>query len=905
MPKPATDIDELKRSLSIVDVIGRSVELKKEGREYLGLCPFHGEKTPSFSVVPAKGFYHCFGCGAHGDAIDFIVELNNIDRNASGWLSKVKALVGVEGSATLTPIRPAPPAPVWRPLVPVPDDAPELIGEDGVTVEIVNPKRAGTPKEFTRLRPVDWYAYRLADGGLIGYVLRCEPKGGGKFTPQITYCVGPDGAEGWAMVSLPEPRPLLGLDDLARRGGAPVVVVEGEKAWAAARDMMPNYVAVTWPGGTAAAGRASWSALASRKVLVWPDADPAGLDAARAIVGALEAVGCTVRIINTEGLPKGWDAADAAELEDFQLGQFIKDRAQKPEVAPPPDEAPGEEGKDPEAVPVDGGLEGPQFRCLGYDSGYYYAMPYASRQVSAVPVGALTSRSQLIHLAPLDWWGYRFGDKNGKPQWDAAANAFARWCERVGAFDPSRIRGRGAWFDEGRAVLHLGDHLIVDSERVEIEGFESRYIYEAKAPIEDDRHAVEPATAEEATEIYNVFQKLNWSSPVFGALLAGWCTLAPICGALAWRPHVWLTGRRGSGKSWLIDQIVRPVVGEGAVIVQATSTEAGVRQKMKQDARPVLFDEAEAENKQDARRIQSVIELARQASSESSAEIAKGTVHGHGLSFRTRSMFLMGSINVPLTQAADRSRFTVLSLVAAAYGRAGAQQFEQLQAEVEEHITPAKTRAVRARIYRMIPTIRENAKRFARAAAEVLGSQRAGDQLGALLAGAYALRSDEVVSIEAARTWIAAQSWDEQVEAEEASDEGSLLDEILSAQIRIEGNPGYSGGPQYLQRAVGELVAVAAGLELERDVSGNIANDALGRHGLRVLDHQLMISTTHSELRRILANTPWGAGWSRVLERLPQATVGASVRFAGVRQRAVGIPVNTLPVGPAMGDEDE
>ncbi len=60
--------------VDIVDVVGRHVELKKGGANLMGLCPFHGEKSPSFSVSPAKQFYHCFGCGAHGDAIRFLME---------------------------------------------------------------------------------------------------------------------------------------------------------------------------------------------------------------------------------------------------------------------------------------------------------------------------------------------------------------------------------------------------------------------------------------------------------------------------------------------------------------------------------------------------------------------------------------------------------------------------------------------------------------------------------------------------------------------------------------------------------------------------------------------------------------------------------------------------------------
>ena len=71
--------DELRARLSVVDVVGRVVPLNKKGQNYWGCCPFHNEKTPSFSVNEEKGFYHCFGCGEHGDIISFTMKHNNMD----------------------------------------------------------------------------------------------------------------------------------------------------------------------------------------------------------------------------------------------------------------------------------------------------------------------------------------------------------------------------------------------------------------------------------------------------------------------------------------------------------------------------------------------------------------------------------------------------------------------------------------------------------------------------------------------------------------------------------------------------------------------------------------------------------------------------------------------------------
>ena len=71
--------DEIRERLSIVDVVSRRVPLTKKGLNYWGCCPFHNEKTPSFSVNEDKGFYHCFGCGKHGDIFSFIMETDHLD----------------------------------------------------------------------------------------------------------------------------------------------------------------------------------------------------------------------------------------------------------------------------------------------------------------------------------------------------------------------------------------------------------------------------------------------------------------------------------------------------------------------------------------------------------------------------------------------------------------------------------------------------------------------------------------------------------------------------------------------------------------------------------------------------------------------------------------------------------
>ncbi|HVH79017.1 MAG TPA: DNA primase, partial [Stellaceae bacterium] len=92
MAFPPGFLDELRSRVSLADLVGKRVRLTRKGREYGGLCPFHNEKTPSFYVVEDKGFFHCFGCGAHGDAVGFVMRSENLD-----FIEAIERLAGIAG----------------------------------------------------------------------------------------------------------------------------------------------------------------------------------------------------------------------------------------------------------------------------------------------------------------------------------------------------------------------------------------------------------------------------------------------------------------------------------------------------------------------------------------------------------------------------------------------------------------------------------------------------------------------------------------------------------------------------------------------------------------------------------------------------------------------------------------
>src|SRR3990167_1459651 len=360
-----------------------------------------------------------------------------------------------------------------------------------------------------------------------------------------------------------------------------------------------------------------------------------------------------------------------------------------------------------------------EFMMLGHDNGVYHYLPKGSGQVIAL-TSSQHVEGNLIELAPKQFWEEVWSGNKGV-DWKAAHDALIRRQHAVGIYNPEHVRGRGGWWDHDSAVLHLGDRLIVKGEERAISA-SREYIYENAVPIRVNYK--NPLTLKESKKFSEICEIISWDKPINARYLAGWCAIAPVCGALEWRPHIWITGGAGAGKSFIMDKIVRRIVGDIGLSVQSATTEAGLRQTLRHDARPVMFDEIEGSDLRAQSRIQNILELARQASSESGASLIKGTVTGDAQTFRIRSCFAFSSIGVSATSRPDETRITVLGLKT----DGDQERFAVLAGSIGDTLTDDYTRRFMARSVRLIPAIRENARIFATAAAATLGSQRAGDQ---------------------------------------------------------------------------------------------------------------------------------------------------------------------------------
>ena len=756
------------------------------------------------------------------------------------------------------------------------------------------------------------WCYRNPAGAQLFWVQRlCLGQGGRKAFLQRVWLEG-----GWHRPSRrdafscewPAPRPLYGLPALGQRPEATVLVVEGEATAEAAALLFPELVVISWANGTNAIAKTDWHPLAERSVTLWPDADAPGRKAMARLAALLAELGCQLQLVEPAGeLPQGWDLADA-DWSPIEAAEHLRQWARPLPAAEAAKSSAAAKSTGPDAMRREGADHGaaPErqttisppanssaaapFQCLGYDSEACYYQPSSTGQILRLGRSSHTA-TQLVALAPLRYWETLYPSRSGV-NWAAVASDLHERSAAIGIFAPERIRGRGAWWDDGRTVLHLGDRLVTpEGEQPITAPFRSRHIYPRLKHL-DGPGGVEALTVVEAAVIVGIANRFRWDVPASGTLLLGWVVLAPICGALPWRPHLWLTAGAGTGKSAILERYVVPLLGDFALVVSGATTEAGLRQTICSDAMPVVFDEAESNEKGDQQRIQAILSLARVASSESSAAMLKGSPSGDVSRYRVRSMFLLSSIATALKQGADQSRFAQLSLRSP--GDIAKQEREAhwmaLDRDLDRHITAEVGRRLIARTTGLIPMIRQAAAVFRRAAARHFDSQRLGDQYGTLLAGAWSLLSDVAPTEAEAELCIASHDWESYGRSSESADERRCLETILQRPLRVETND------KPLTRTIGELVELAAHQAHDLEIGAELASQTLARHGLRVESERLLVSNTAKAIEQILADTAWVNSWPVVLSRLPGAQRHAPVRFcgAGMVTRAVAIPFSSF-----------
>jgi len=529
-----------------------------------------------------------------------------------------------------------------------------------------------------------------------------------------------------------------------------------------------------------------------------------------------------------------------------------------------------------------------QFTILGYNRETYFIFQHGKRQISKRTRGDF-SEVGLIEIADINWWEINFPGGRGGIDTKAAAQFIIRTAEQRGIFDTSKIRGRGAWIDEGRVVYHHGSHLSVDGQSMDVTQISSKYVYEMDTSLQ--LPADEMMTDGEGQRLIDIMKMFRWTVDGSALLFAGWIALAPVCGAIPWRPHIWMTGGAGSGKSSLA-KFGHSLLKGTDVFAQGNSSEAGIRQRLQADALPVIMDESESNEEGDARRVQSILGLIRQASTESDAETLKGTIDGSGTTYHIRSTFCLASIQVALKHKADIDRLTVLTLKSGKEGDAKSGTDWAHMRDAMYEFCGREDSAMRGRLLRrsieMLGVTLKNIEVFSSVGAGVFGSQRDGDQYGALLAGAWSLISTKVATPEEARAIFDSHNWQELRDNAESDESHSALSALLECHIRVKSGT---------ELTVYELVKAASGSPTGMTDISDVAADALlQRHGMKVKDDWLILSNNSNELKRLMHGTTFEADMRGVLLRVTGAdkNMNKPERFNGMQNKCIRIPIGPI-----------
>jgi hypothetical protein len=543
------------------------------------------------------------------------------------------------------------------------------------------------------------------------------------------------------------------------------------------------------------------------------------------------------------------------------------------------------------------------------------------------------SRNMMVMVCGNEKWLERKYPKfrRGKPvagfAADTAVNQLIDACHTLGFWSQDQhVRGVGAWLGEdGDLVLHRGDHLFVKGKRAPL-GRHGEFVYvpDRALPTLPLRDKLD-GTATAGSDLLARLDTFQWRRGSFDAyLMFCWICAANVGGALPFRPHVWVTGEFGQGKSTL-QLLLSTVFGAPGLLSVTDATAAGIWQTIQFRSVPIGCDEMEPQS--EGSRAANVVNFARQAST--GGHVVRGTGSHTAAEFTIRSAFCCSSIIVPPMPSQDLSRFALLDLASVGPSRARAPfDLDRL-----ERIGAALTLRLASRFDFMV----KEAIPAYRAALTGAGfPARAADMYSALFGcGAVGLHD----SIEEMRV--------------DAFIEGHQVKRILGEAVALQ-TPEWRRMVAHLLSSrvermrmesvtIGELMAVAAGplltdlpqavmpgillddkggesLPDDNDGRASKARERLLQFGLRIsrrpgpdgeLIPYLLIANAHRQLAELFGGTVWrtvadaaaGGGWTQVARRAPGAIQTNGLAFrSGVVSRTVGIPlalVLELGAGPS------
>ena len=818
------DAEKLKQNTDIVEIIGRFVNLKKEGSGFKGCCPFHDEKTPSFNVNPAKQTYKCFGCDVGGDVIEFIEQHQGIEFKAA-----CEYLGAEQTDEKPTPRKKQPDKEPQKKGVPVPlshDDARNHYTTD-IIQGMADHMFKATPKKLVKA-----WTYKNENGDVELVAARFEDENGKKSVLSMYW-------DGKSVKMKNYPVLLYNRDRLHNEPEKDVLIVFGEKCAEIADSI--GMIGATWNGGEKKIIDVDLAPLKNRTVYLWPDDDDPGKQCAKEVVEKLPHVQ-TVEIIKElrKIEPKGADIAEAMEYfkgDTEAVLRHIYDTAKKSERPTlPTEKLEASSEREPPLWP---------FKILGLaDDGRAYYIGSNDRMYSFELTGI--TRNKMLNLVGVEWWRDTYG--KDKDSWEEATSDLIQ-VSSIPDFDPDIMRGRGAWSeDDGRICYHDGKNTAGE--------FSETRIYLRRA-IKDIGIGDAQASADIREAIYKACEGLTFETPADLIFILGWCVLAPFSGALSWRPALLLTAASGTGKSTILDLIISPLAAPCA-FSGGESSAPGIRQAVGIDSCAVVIEESETDTKKKADARDDQFSLMRQSTSDKSPQAAKGTSDGKGVKYRLRSMFAFIAISPEVSAEADENRFVRTSLVKATYSR---REWLKREKAVKVAITPENCRAVRSYTWKNLKNIISLAERVADVSqVTITGDNRTSFAESLLIAAFMAVFQDELDPTDETIAGFVKYVYGMTPREPRRNENEEMLDHILDHIVR-------EGRDTFTIREL--LIATETGLLGEYENKETMARRTAGLYGVGLSpppECHIAIAKDHPQLMKILEK---GKGYHRQLWRHP------------------------------------
>jgi len=843
---PSSVFDDARARVSRALIASQFPGGRWEGRDWWVLSPLRADTKIGSFHISEDGTWYDFSTSEGGDFIDLISKAKKIDiKNSAKYIIEASGGV-VRDDATAPRVKNNRPTPVY----PVPSSALPKLQETTTTKWAV---------ENHGKRVAGW-KYTDASGNLIFAVVRYDRTDGTKDVIPY-YWDGLIWREGQA---LKEGRPLFNLSQLAKWTG-PILVVEGEKC---ASVKVPGWLLVSWSAGAGAVNKTDLKPLAEasergQRVVMWPDADHQS-DKDGQLLDWQDQPGMKAALAVKKHVPKaeildvrnqalthpGWDIVDAI-ADGIDPADFIEHCGRYDDTEQPlPEE---DQGPCP-------------FRCLGYDEERYYFILGEQRQQFTIGKGSFSS-SQLNELAGAAWWAIQGAvGRSGGVDVQLAQAIVIAMQNKQGLFYPEMLRGSGVWREDDEDVIKIvindGRRIITqDGTSFPLEEYTGKSAYlRSRVGFQNMDGPVSSTADGELLEQLFVVQGFSRRVDALAAL--GWAVIAPFGGLLSWRPHLWITGRKGTGKTFVQENLISILCGKYAHLGSGKDTEAGIRRTLNMDARPVILDEMEPKSRNARENVSKILDLARNSAGDGSGRVTMASGEGT-TTFLIRSCFCFASINMPDEGAAISSRIISCEL-----------QVPKDEQEKIRHSRDLYPRAMRdparyiRRIFYSLPRILEDIEYLSRGLSAFMDGQREADLWAPVLAAAWAIRSDKPISCDEGLDWLNAAMTEQVTDhVDTQEDEDRVIEHILAATIMSD---------EKKSRTVAELLEISARNVYQGEADAEWATNLLSRAGIKLMraseassdgKQTIAIATRSDMIAELLADTPYAVGYDAQIKR--------------------------------------